>query len=418
MEVEALVISFFHSGSRKRKPEEVDDDEKSQQLKKKRKLNQGEKDGKEFACGPPVMQAEVVFPQPEVMSTSVSSGKNLHKTLPKTCAKTVESKSLLKISNTVKGEVHRDGNRLIIKTGVGHSRGKSHSVQKKEAAGKVSKGKIALVKAIKAKRDGMKSSTVTSVCQKGGILRSVQLSKHPILMNDLKMERAQQTEAVFQQRYVCPYCTLTSESADAIRKHLDETHEKKDPTVIDRLCYVRKQRCKTFYCWNPDCAYQTAVCEEREFHMETSRCGKIYEQKFDEQVPKVKEKRTPLPRKSILKIVDQERIVVRTSSSKGTEEMRTGEAEPKVRKKKKPSKLTIGEQSTAEQNDSVMDESKREKIRKRILQLFNEQKSQSLEREDILESLVDCSEDELSHVLCGMAEDNVVVYSGSNVFLV
>ena len=75
MEVEALVISFFHSGSRKRKPEEADYDEKSQQLKKKRKLNQGEKDGKEFACGPPVMQAEVVFPQPEVMSTSVSSGK-------------------------------------------------------------------------------------------------------------------------------------------------------------------------------------------------------------------------------------------------------------------------------------------------------------------------------------------------------
>ena len=86
--------------------------------------------------------------------------------------------------------------------------------------------------------------------------------------------------------------------------------------------------------------------------METSRCGKIYEQKFDEQVPKVKEKRTPLPRKSILKIVDQERIVVRTSSSKGTEEMRTGDTEPKVRKKKKPSKLTIGEQSAAEQNDS------------------------------------------------------------------
>ena len=213
-------------------------------------------------------------------------------------------------------------------------------------------------------------------------------------MNDLKMERAQQNEAVFQQRYVCPYCTLTSESADLIRKHLDEVHKNKDPTVIDRLSYVRKQRCKTFYCWNADCAYQSAVCEERDSHMETSRCGEIYEQKSGEQVPKVKEKRTPLPKISAIDIVDQQMTKVRTSNSKGTEGMHAGEAEPQVRKKKKPSKLTFDEQSTAEPSDSGINESKIDKIKKHILQLFNEQKSQSLERADILKSLIDCSEDE------------------------
>ena len=259
---------------------------------------------------------------------------------------------------------------------------KGHSSKKMKQAGKVTKGKVVLDRAIKAKRDAIKMSTVTSVCQKGGILRSVQLSKHPILLNDSKMECTQQTESVFCERFICPYCTFTSEAAEPVRKHIDESHKRKDPTIIDRLCYVRKQWCKTFYCWNPECTFQTAVCEERESHTETSKCGDVYEQKYSEPVPKVKEKGTLVSKKAIKKM-NMEEIAM----------------------------------SSNNESNGLVATSKSEKMKVCILQLFNECKSESLEHAEIL-TLDDCSKDELSRLLRDMAEESEVVCLGSLVFIV
>ena len=327
-------------GGRKRKQNEDENEEASPQRgKKRRKLDKEEKPMKtdELAVSSSYVPSETVFPEPQEV-TRTDTVKNSHQSPMKNSAKKPVTPKQKVATNDITATKRAKNT---------HSNEKAHSEQKKKQTNKVKKGKVVLHRAIKAKRDAIKSSTVTSVVQKGGILRSVQLSKHPVLLNDLKMERAKQTESVFQERYVCPYCTFVCESADPVRKHIDETHKRKDPTVIDRFRYVRKQRCKTFYCWNSECTYQTAVCEERESHTETSKCGAIYEQKFGEPVPKVKEKKTPVSKKSVKKLSVEEQTAVSNNESSG-----------------------FGDQT--------------EKMRARVLKLFDEHKSQSLERIEIV----------------------------------
>ena len=397
--------------SRKRKPTEGDDLENPQQLTKRRKFNEDEKDvsGDEFPSDQQALQAKVICLGSEVVSTTTASEENLPKNTLGSRLKLLESKRSVKTSSSFKSELQGKDNRVTLKIITGQGKRKPQAVLEKEIDPIVSKGNVA----IKSKKSEMKSSTVISVCQKGGILKSFQLSKHPILMGDVKMERAQQTESFFQQRYVCPYCTLTDESADPIRKHVLEVHKNCDPTVIDRLSYVRKQRCKTFYCWNPECDYQTSVCEERESHMETTRCGDIYERKFGEPAPRVKERRNPFPKKSSNEVSEKQSAASHTIKSEEVEETQVSDALPVVKRTRRGSRHGM-----SDERNGGMDENKVEQIKEHILKLFNEEKSQSLDRADILESLDDCSEEELSHVLSQMAEDNVVVYSGSIVFLV
>ncbi len=236
------------------------------------------------------------------------------------------------------------------------------------------------------KESPAKDSMVTSVCQKGGILRSVPLSNHPILMKDLKGDKSADTS--IEQRFVCPYCSSTSDVLDVIREHLAQAHKGKDPTVIDRLCYLRKQRCKTFCCWNPECTFRTAVCEEREAHIESGSCKEAYERLYGEPVPKVKEKKAPINKKFVKKVSQRESVLKKDP--------------PPVQNK----------------NYGVIDKVKSEKLKLRVLELFDKKRSQSLERREILRGLKSCSEEELSQILQIMAEDSEVVCSGSIVFIV
>ncbi len=230
--------------------------------------------------------------------------------------------------------------------------------------------KHSIMKQVLTEKKDVRNSTVKPVPQKGGILRSVQLSNHPVLRRDQKMD----VDPSALDRYVCAYCAFSAENGELVRKHLAEEHKKQDPTVIDKLCFVRKQRCKTFHCWNPSCSFKTAVCEERETHMEATDCKSAYESLFGAPAPRVQEKKSY---KKSLKRSD-----VEVASSNGD-----------------------------------LDEERIEELREKVLALFKSKDVASMERADILKALKNCNDSDLTEVLRNMAQDSEIMCTESTVFL-
>lgn len=407
-------ISYFKAGGKKRKQEDDDHDVSPPQSKKKRKLDLVEKDEKSGE-----VSSSVVFPEEEKEGRSVSgitSTVDNQQTFPKQTKTSDNEKPVVgKKVTPVKITLPKNSATTLGKSNKNISPGKTQPSLKKKSPNTSIKGKLVIHRAIIAKRDAIKSSTVTPVCQKGGILRSVPLSTHPVLVKDLKLARSQYNESVFHDRCVCPYCTYTGSTAVLVRRHISDAHKGKDPTVIDRLSYVRKQRCKTFYCWNPQCDFQTAVCEERESHVESTECGAIYEKLNGEPVPKVKEKKTPINKKSVNKINLQEQ-----TNRQDVQGLLLSKAQDKNKSSPKTVTKETNDSSSVQTSESngVQVQDKYEKLQQRILELLEENASHSMERAELLKCLENCTEFELSYILRGMAEDNEVICSGPVVILV